>query len=271
MTGKIWRSDYDSLEAMLAAVEKPLSAGCRDHSRSNQATNSWDYRAGFKGALKLARYGWPEGREQWADEYRANFSQFQSERPPSGYDLAGDRLDPVLAAAGDPEPFISPVAFDPRQRVITILVSCLHSAAVSSRCIHNRGLAILATIDNAEAEGRRVELRAAAPSEGHIGDDKVEIYATIKRADEPVDIDRLAYVLAHPAFGRRILFGAMEICGIGKDLSSSYGHTYTPRGLPPSTAFLPGIYTWKKNPDEYATPTAAMVTITGLLQSVNER
>lgn len=173
-------------------------------------------RADFQGtgtmaqALDLARYGWPEGREKMkAGLASAALLQPAAPVPVTSYDIAGAFPDVGLFCAGDPACMVSYDEQDAKARPIyRIIVNISYMAAVEPQTIINRGAAILSFIDKLESEGARVELLAhrSAEKEGKT----MSLAFPIKRADEPLDIDRVAFVLANPAMLRRIAWAITE-------------------------------------------------------------
>ena len=105
--------------------------------------------------------------------------------------------------------------------IVRIAVNIVCSGWVEPQDIINRGAAIVALIDKVQSEGQRVELVAFCHIEGR-GNDRFIISVTVKRPEEPVDMDRIAFALAHPSMLRRCAFRVVEwLCPY---LLSGYGH-----------------------------------------------
>jgi hypothetical protein len=84
-----------------------------------------------------------------------------------------------------------------------------------------RGVAVLAVVDAMEKQGRSCEV-VAVESINSYGAKRGqwEIEVPIKRAGESADLDRMAFVLAHPSFLRRLIFCAQDILDLN---DSGYG------------------------------------------------
>lgn len=212
-TGKgRWRLRCDSLpdlERWLDATPRVWDAST---STSGGRSNSWDLGAGWEGSKSLAHKGWSEG----ADLVRSIASRIMakptSERAPRwGYDVAGDIPDVGRFMAGRPDNMRRRRKTFGQSPIITICVNQSVSGGTSAEAFKNYGAALLATIDQIEASGRRVELWSGfAALLGNRRDKLASVLTRIKAADEPVDLGALAFGVAHPAFFRRLGFAILE-------------------------------------------------------------
>jgi hypothetical protein len=174
------------------------------------------YGATFDEAVRLSSDGWDEGARR-AAEVRATLDGYveqfaQAKAGQYGYDVAaGEWLDVGRYLGGEPECF--GVRLDDGESlnspVIRLAANVSASSAVSHKSLFSRGAVILAAIDVLESVGKRVELTVCFGSQGY-GVDPLEVSVLAKAANQPVEPDRLAYLLCHPAYLRRILFCAME-------------------------------------------------------------
>lgn len=113
-------------------------------------------------------------------------------------------------AAGAPEDMftMSELAPPTQSPIVRIVVNMTASAMITQEEIINRGAAIVTLIDRVQASGRRVELIAV----DHSTDDGNEFAfsVTVKRPEEPVDMDRIGLVFATAIFLRRFMFRMIE-------------------------------------------------------------
>jgi hypothetical protein len=114
-------------------------------------------------------------------------------------------------AAGVPEDMFVPLddGAANSKPIVRIAVNVVCSAWVDAQDIINRGAAVVALIDKIQSEGQRVELIAFC----HIGgrrNDRIIASVTVKRPEEPIDMDRVAFALAHPSMLRRCFFRVVE-------------------------------------------------------------
>src|SRR4029077_4430749 len=94
-----------------------------------------------------------------------------------------------------------------------IVVNVAVSGAVTAATIMTRGGAILSWVDGLESEGFRCEIDVIESGLFRENTPKplgVLFSVKVKRADEPLDIDRVSFWLAHPAIQRRLMFGLYE-------------------------------------------------------------
>ena len=200
----------DFLEASLVVPKKQDSSSSR---RSDKGSNPWSGTNTFEQAVELAQRGWADGASK-ALQFRACIADavreiITSRSTSYAWDVSGQFIDIGRYLEGEPECFgtLDTTGQTAAQPVVKIFVNLAASGAVSVESLFARGAVILAAIDVLEATGKRVEVVAA---KGSRGDTIHETYVTVKRPDQPVDADRLAFVLAHAGCLRRLFFSVME-------------------------------------------------------------
>lgn len=179
-----------------------------------KATESWDFGCGWAGALQLVRDGWPAGAgavmalaSRWA------VGLASSVRAPAlchDFEGFGWDLDAVLRA--EPDAWLAwQEHVDTTPGVVRLVANMGASSAVSAQSYTRRGAAVAAVAWLLESAGRPVELIAVEASAEDRNERLVrETVVRVKEAGAPLDIDRVAFVLSHPAALRRISFGVME-------------------------------------------------------------
>lgn len=187
-------------------------------SRTNEKQRSWDLNAGWEGALKLAHEGWAIGREMIEElstkltddvlrqhqihnsiNFEPNVAGFLPLIPEY---LAGI---PEQMMDLEPKPQINPI--------IRLNFSMTNTWNITADAIMRKGAAVASLVDLLEVTGRRCEVVVSINlrSWGGGNTDEYQHYDVIvKRADMPLLIDSLAFMMAHPASFRRIGFAAME-------------------------------------------------------------
>lgn len=201
---------FDSLSDVLSFVETPAAWSGEAAEYGRHACGLDMGTDTLAQAVALARFGWKEGRDKLSTGM-ASAAMFKPPAPIAtcAYDVAGAFPDVGLYCAGDPACMVS---YDPEQAktrpVLRFVVNLSYLAGVSGEAITNRGAAILSYVDKLESEGMRVELVAVRAARGK---GKVFNFTfPLKAADEPLDIDRVAFVIANPAMLRRIGFAVAE-------------------------------------------------------------
>jgi hypothetical protein len=176
----------------------------------------------FDEVLELAKRGWPEGAKR-AAEIRGQVDSIvndtiRSHSAEIGWDVSGEFLDVGRFLSGEPECFglRVPSGDSGEKPVVKIVVNLAVSGAVGHDAIFARGAAIVAAIDILEGTGRRVEVWAAKGGKVARGrglDNTIDVRTLVKPANQPLDIDRLAFVCCHTGCLRRLFFSAQEHCG----------------------------------------------------------
>lgn len=159
-------------------------------------------------AVRMARFGWAEGRENLSHA----IAVARPERITAASvtrDVAGDYPLIPAAVAGDPMNMMtrrrSHVAATP---VVRIDYNGTVHGGIDAKCIVNRGAALLSIVDAMESRGYSCELRIIFKVRGD--DQRLRVAITYKQAGEPLDIDRAAFALIHPATLRRFFLGCIE-------------------------------------------------------------
>ena len=160
-------------------------------------------------AIEFARYGWRKGAEK-VERLSSRISHAVGSKMITHvphFAVAGACFDPGRFCAGDPDcmmDFGTEYRDAPNGNILRLSVSIACSSYVPNNSITLFGASIVALIDSIEMSGRSVEL--------HLGVTMVywEFSTLLKSAGEPLDIDRLAFAIAHPASQRKLLFMAQE-------------------------------------------------------------
>jgi hypothetical protein len=131
--------------------------------------------------------------------------------PEMAYDVAGAYPCVPLACSGDPANMVSFQEGELKapSPIIRLGVNVWASSGYTQDHITNYGAAILSYIDALEASFYRVELTAIIYckfSDGVVFSQEI----IIKRAEQPLDLDRIAFVFCNAAFFRRIAYAARE-------------------------------------------------------------
>lgn len=174
--------------------------------------------ATWRGALALARTGWAEGSDQvrkLSDRYVHQITNLV-DKTVYYYDVSGSYVDVGRYIDGEPEHFVefaTERVRDAGTRMHRIMVQGSFSCDTPHEAIIRRGAAITALVDLLETLGIRCEIVSSATlSERSYGTNRnwFEFRVPLKEADEALDIDRVAFALAHPASLRRLGFAVME-------------------------------------------------------------
>ncbi len=229
--------NFESFPAFLAACEVAGNAG-NGKSSIGTGRNEFYGTENFEAAMRLARGGWAEGRKL-LDEARALVSLpdlgGKSWEPLAVLSDEGDEVELGRYLEGEPECLIDwRFAEQPKTgRVARVVLNVSASCSVNAADLMRRGAAALALVDALESAGWRVELDLAFAS----GKDDSGVFVSTVRCKEAsgvVEIDRFAFMLAHPSVLRRLFFRICEQLpesDFRRILGVEYGK---PRDVPPA-------------------------------------
>jgi len=167
----------------------------------------WAGTHSFEEALRLAREGSPNDAAKLNNAVLAiKARETRDVVPVRRYDVAGERPDIARACGGDPASMLTRKRSARRTAPIVRLVVHLGALSdVSGAQKTNRGAAILALVDQLENAGQRVELTGVTCA-SQWGNGTWTTRITLKQADEPLNLDVLAFALVNPATQRFLDF-----------------------------------------------------------------
>lgn len=223
-TGRRWSVQFNDLPEMAEYIRSTPRVWSQTSSTDNPASASWDLDAGYDGTVKAMVQGWPEGLEAISADMAALPSGAVYEKE---HGFAGELPDVPRFLSGDPRCMIHRGKVHKPTQVMSLAVSISCSGATSARAMQLYGAAVSAIIDRLEARHVRVELTACWIS-GQVGCSWI-----VKRAEDPLDLNAIAFSLAHPGSYRRIGLAIMERSPKIHD-SPGYG---MPRNLPDRAFF----------------------------------
>jgi hypothetical protein len=200
---------FDDVESAVALALKPPPERNKHEGKTSRDDDMPKFfGASLKDAAKLATLGWPEGRAQivrWLEAYQST-TTLGADRALS-YDVAGFRPDVARAIAGDPLNMISAgPELRTRAPVVSLAMNISVSSGVDGSQIILWGIALASHIDALEAAGYRVDLTITSVNVCRANKLYLALNTHLKAPDQPLDLDRLAYWLAHPSSLRRIMF-----------------------------------------------------------------
>lgn len=257
--------DFASFSDLLEFATDP--GKCWGSSRDSRDKSSFyaDFcgTPNFDAAVELARFGWHDGltRLSAAMDIIASAAHLDP-LPFVAMDVAGAFPIVPVAVAGDP---LNMVHLAPSEdRVKPVLRLAYNTGALAKYAAHeltNAGAAFLSVVAGLEGNGFRVEVTMCPTSEGNGGKyAKAMARTVIKRADEGLELDRLAFCLLHASCHRRINFSRIERHPeLEQGWASSYGRTCHPdkEHLDPGQAYIGGVQSFKEGSKELRTPEAA--------------
>jgi hypothetical protein len=196
------------------------------------AMESWEWNGNltFAAALDAAMGG------QWNAPKIENLTlpaiTGESEEVTFSYDVVGQHLDVSAFVAGEPEYWQveNPVS-KPCGKIFRFAVEIGGPQFVEASQMANRGQAIIALVHSLELQGHSVEVTIVRAYQTSASE-HYNFLIPIKHAGQALDTKRLQFMIGHPAFYRRCLFGFAEVAhGESMATCSTHTRTYSPVGF----------------------------------------
>lgn len=203
-------------------IERNPRRWTSESSRGNPASQSWDLKAGFDGAKKLANEGWEAGVEALDDALHAIIPAAGREAR-WGWSQVGTSANVGRYLHGHPKSMRSKRKHTMGSApVLHLVVNTNASCMVTGKQMANYGAAIVGLIDRLENTGKRVHLDLIY-SLWENRETLLTVGWNVKRSSEHVDLAAVAFSIGHPAAFRRIGFAMIERSPVEIE---NYGYGY---------------------------------------------
>ncbi len=223
---------YESLGEYLRFIEQGKTRTGMDED-SNDAGRDWNGNTrNREHAIQIARNGWPTGAQNLESLIKGVLPAVKlGDVPTFSMDVAGAYPIAPYAAAGDPCAMVTLGSEPKRARVARFVLNICNLCTVSPKSIMAWGSAVLALVDSLENQDIRCEIVCCSNAEA--GDQRFSTIINVKQAGDPLDIDRLAFVIAHPSMLRRLWFRGVEIQPGLRSTAWKYGYGHSLNFAPP--------------------------------------
>ncbi len=200
---------FATFDEFMEAVRKPGHPENRAGCTSLTATEGWTGTRNYTHALELLEKGWPEGLAR-IQQLKGNIKvpRAETETVEFQYVEAGDEADVGRFLTGEPENMIEyKRQFVPGSgRVVRLLLNAFASSGIENEAIFLRGAAAFALADAIERTGLRAEIALVLCAKSNRHDNVFsDVIVPVKAADQQLEPDRLAFLLAHPSLFRRFM------------------------------------------------------------------
>lgn len=173
-----------------------------------QGTTSWD-----EAAAKVFR--WDEGAalvQAMRAKISAGVERFKVETYRSAQLPGVVVMDDYIK--GKPRPVIalrkSQEKLPNAGKVVRLAINAFASGSVDTEVLITRGAAVMALADAIEKRGGKVEIVIRFTTGNRTGSQLVNYEVTVKRPGQALNLNSVAFAMAHPSMCRRMCFGAME-------------------------------------------------------------
>jgi hypothetical protein len=226
--------NFDSVSEFVAeSLAKAKAKKATEYCEDNRHRDYFFRTRNVAEAERLLATGWREGADRVSrlrDRLSVVVDAAATARTRGDtFDVTGLWVDVGRIATGEPECCGVPCTdfASAAERVVSLRYNAAVSGSVETSAIEARGAAVLTAVDLIESCGVRCEVIYSQGSKAY-GGDALECNVVAKAADQPVDLDRLAFVLTHPSFFRRFGFAFLE--GNGHAPSGSRPNPLSDRG-----------------------------------------
>lgn len=197
---------FHSFEHFRSEVQRPGQSFT--YCTSLNATEEWTGTKSFDHALQLMDNGWPEGLARIQELKREiKAPSAMSETFAFHHSESGDEPDIGRFVDCEPECMMEfHTEYVPRSgRVVRLMLNAFVSAGISRESIFLRGAAAMALSDAIEQTGLRCEIDLIMAAKSNSCSLLTDVVIPIKAADQQIEPDRLAFMLAHPSIFRRFM------------------------------------------------------------------
>jgi hypothetical protein len=175
----------------------------------------------FKDALDLVENGWKEGCDKIEEITKKVILKYPTRKKPIQYGIVGNVPDVARAVSGNP---LNMKIIDntkaSRRSIVTLVSNTSASCIVNIDYFINRAAVLAALIDIIESKGYACEVIGYGATGGW-KDGTVLTAIRLKDSSNPLDINRIAFGVGHPAMFRRLMFA--DWCGDANNSFLGYG------------------------------------------------
>lgn len=226
----VYQVNYPSLTDLLHHVEhgdyEIPDANRQSLTKGSGYYENWYGTADMETTLHLARFGWEDGLKMIKELVKKVQVKFPTlfPKPDAGAELihsvVGAYEDPSMEDSNNPENMITFKPHFDEQRMGSmlqrIIIETATSAYITAETYFLRGAALIALIDQLETYGFRLEVVLQDTTINHLyGNTQrgkvTAIRTVIKKFEDSVDMDSLAFCIANQSFARRLMFAELEL------------------------------------------------------------
>lgn len=200
---------WNSLSEAIAAVDAPSKHGNTERASRRDGKSYADFAgtANWNEAKELATNGWMEVRPQIdaaIDSVRDQLRHSGTLRPVFRFDVSGGEVMVPRYLECEPECMREAFLVPSLGRTVKIAIQTTTSGAVSTKQILARGAAVLGLVEVLALMNIGCEVWAINSISGWDGGIK------LREASDPMDLNTIAFAIAHPSMQRRVFFGLQE-------------------------------------------------------------
>ena len=217
-TAEQYRVDFDSVSEFVTytAETPPVTEASRRQSHQRGSNADWAGGDDFDAVVRIGHGGWSDGRERiaaMAKRMKTHVASRQNQRPRFAVRKAytGTMVSVSAYLAGRPKQMRRIVReVRPSGKACHIAINLCASGGVRASVLEARGAAVAALVTVLERNGIRCEVTAYIQTGTPNGAKCAAAVVRVKSANSRLQIDSLAFMLAHPGAFRRLGFAFFE-------------------------------------------------------------
>ena len=214
--------EFDTLSDYIKTAHETPPKGLENRI-GKEKRSDFEGKVTWSEAMDMVKTGWPEGLADIKSAI-ASASTLPAQGPSMFMDVAGAYPVAAMAAAGEPASMVNPQPVEDRVRpVVRLAVNTWASCAYSHKQYMVYGASLVSYMDALESAGYRVELIAAVHCVASSNSKRYTTLTTVKKAEDPLELDKMAYVFAHASMLRFFGFQNMMVSDMGKALGNTCG------------------------------------------------
>lgn len=180
-----------------------------EHTYSN-SRRAWYGSRNLDDAIEICENGWAEKAKRLTTKIKtysttSDFTKYQKRF----IDQAGFQPIVPLYLAGVPNNMMNSRFEQKKQKIITITKSIGYRSDVSPMQIEQESLKTLSIIQMLESKGYRVNLNIC--NTWNADRNTITLKVNVKKANEKLNISKIAFPLTHPSMLRRLIFRFREV------------------------------------------------------------
>ena len=165
----------------------------------------------FEDAVSLLKNGWSEKASELNNRIKADKSFSYETRRKTIKSVAGYQAIVPAYLMGMPNSMVSSMVVAQKSKIITINKMIGYNAMVSAETITAESIKALRIVQKLEAQGFRVNLNIVRDNRTWGCNDRYIVKVCVKKANERLNVSKVAFPLCHPSMLRRLMFRWQEV------------------------------------------------------------
>lgn len=237
---------YSSMEQFYKYIcNTPFNSAFRwERHASVENDYSFTQTISFEQAVDLMEHGWTEMSRKLTQKLKATTTPAPLRKPKNVLSVSGYQPVVPLYLAGVPTNMVDKQLVKVKSKVVTLTKSVNYSCSVNTNTIVEESIKTMQIVKKLEAQGYRCNLNITLGTSN--GGTDVYCKICIKRANEKLQVSKIAFPMVHPSMLRRLFFRFIEVHpNVTKGFVGGYGRPIQfeeMRNAFPNDIILPAIY-----------------------------